>query len=413
MSIGNELTLGQTVDTNSAWLSQRLAEIGVHVVLHTTVADETEPLTEEIRRASALADLVLITGGLGPTEDDITRDALAGVMGVGLELHQPSLEQIRSFFAQRNRPMPEANVVQAMFPRGSMPIENTCGTAPGIHAKVGRAMIFVMPGVPREMRVMYERDVLPSLWPLAGGAVILARTLHTFGEGESTIGERIRDLMKRGLNPTVGTTAQQGIISVRIHAAGANRDEASTLLETTASEIKRRLGSLVFGQDDETLWGVVVRELIARRQTVATAESCTGGLIAKSLTDVPGSSEAFLEGVVTYSNAAKTRLLGVPAELIAAHGAVSRPVAEAMAINCRRLSGTDFALSVTGIAGPGGGTPDKPVGLVFIGLADSKGCDVHELRLGSCLVREEIRDRTCKSALNLLRCRLVDNPPPN
>jgi nicotinamide-nucleotide amidase len=407
ISVGNELTFGQTVDTNSAWLSQRLAEVGVRVVLHSTVADEIDPLQREIQRGCDDADLVLITGGLGPTEDDLTRHALAAVMGVGLELNERLLEQVRAYFTQRRRPMPEANTIQAMFPIGSTPIENTCGTAPGIRARHGRATVFVMPGVPREMRVMYDRDVLPHLQQQTGGAVILARTIQTFGAGESDIGESIRDLMERGRNPTVGTTAQQAVIGVRIHAAGASRSQAEELLETTSAEIRSRLGSLVFGQDEDTLWSVVVRELIARGKTLSTAESCTGGLIAKSITDVPGASACFLEGVVTYANSAKTRLLSVPAELIAAHGAVSRPVAEAMAVNCRKLAGTDFALSVTGVAGPSGGGPEKPVGLVFIGLADPKTCEVQELSLGSFLVREEIRDRARKAALNRLRLHLA------
>jgi nicotinamide-nucleotide amidase len=234
----------------------------------------------------------------------------------------------------------------------------------------------------------------------------MARTIYTFGAGESEIGERIRDLMQRGRNPTVGTTAQQAVIGVRIHAAGSGPAAAEALLEQTSAEVRSRLGALVFGDDDETLWAVVVRDLIRLGRTLSTAESCTGGLIAKSITDVAGSSACFLEGVVTYSNAAKTRLLGVPAELIAAQGAVSRPVAEAMAVNCCRLSGTDYAISITGIAGPSGGTEEKPVGLVFIGLADARQCDVQEHRLGAFLTREEVRDRARKIAINMLRLRL-------
>jgi nicotinamide-nucleotide amidase len=407
LSVGNELTFGQTVDTNTAWLSRQLAQIGGQVLMHVTVADEVAPLEREIRRVCELADVVLISGGLGPTEDDLTRNALAAVLGTELQLDERMLEQVRAYFVQRNVPMPEANAVQAMFPVGSTPIENTCGTAPGIRATFGHATIYIMPGVPREMRVMYERSVQPELQARSGGGVILARTLLTFGAGESHIGEQIRDLMQRGRNPTVGTTAQQAVIGIRIHAAGATPQEATALLDRTDTDIRGRLGKLVFGQDGDTLWSVVTKLLIARGKTVATAESCTGGLIAKSLTDTAGSSACVIDGVVTYSNAAKTRLLNVPAELIAAHGAVSKPVAEAMAINCRRLSGTDYALSVTGIAGPDGGTAEKPVGLVYIGLADENGCDVRELRLGSFLTREEIRERACKAAVNLLRLALV------
>lgn len=409
ISIGNELTFGQTVDTNSAWLSQRLAEIGGHVLMHLTVADEVTPLEREIRRACDLADVVLITGGLGSTEDDLTRQALAAVLGVRLELNESFLGQIKGYFVQRNMPMPDTNAVQAMFPVGSTPIENTCGTAPGIRVTHRRATIYVMPGVPREMRVMYERSILPELQAHSAGAITLARTLLTFGAGESHIGEQIRDLMLRGQNPAVGTTAQQAVIGIRIHAAGATRDQAQTLLDRTAADIKTRLGALIFGQDDDTLWSVVTHLLIAKGKTVSTAESCTGGLVAKCLTEISGSSACFIDGVVTYSNSAKTRLLQVPVELIVAYGAVSRPVAEAMAVNCRRLSGTDYAISITGIAGPTGGSAEKPVGLVYVGLADAKGCEVRELRLGSFLAREEICERACKAAVNLLRLRLLDS----
>jgi nicotinamide-nucleotide amidase len=407
MSIGNELTFGQTVDTNSAWLSLRLAEIGVHVIAHVTVADELEPVRREIQRACELADVVLISGGLGPTEDDLTRHALAAAMGVELELHAELVEEIRCYFTRRGREMPEPNRIQAMFPRGSEPIHNTCGTAPGIRARLGKAMIFVMPGVPREMQVMYERDVLPALRPSTGQGILLAGTIQTFGAGESDVGERIRDLMQRGRNPTVGTTAQQMVIGVRIHAHGDTREQARSLLDATATEVRRRLGTLVFGEDDDTLWSAAARLLIEQKKTLSTAESCTGGLIAKSLTDIAGSSGYFLDGVVTYSNQAKTRLLAVPADLIARHGAVSPQVAEAMASNCRTRSGTDLAISVTGIAGPTGGAPDKPVGLVYIGLADADGCEVSEHRLGEFLTREEIRDRTRKIAVNRLRLKLL------
>jgi nicotinamide-nucleotide amidase len=265
-----------------------------------------------------------------------------------------------------------------------------------------------MPGVPREMQVMFERDIRPHLLARTRGGVILARTIRCFGAGESDIGDRIRDLMERGRNPTVGTTAQQTIIGVRIHARGASHAEASELLERDAADVCGRLGTLVFGQDDDTIWHAVARLLTDRQRTVATAESCTGGLIARSLTDIAGSSAYFLEGVVTYSNEAKMHRLGVPAEMLARHGAVSPQVAEAMAVNVREQAGADFALSVTGIAGPTGGTPDKPVGLVYIGLADAAGCEVTGHRIGDFLTRDEIRDRTRKIALNRLRLRLME-----
>lgn len=407
LSIGNELTLGQTVDTNTAWLSQRLAELGIRVRLHGTVPDDIACIQAEIEHACGMAGVVLITGGLGPTADDLSRDALAAAMGVGLELDRLSLERIKAFFAARNRTMPEANTVQAMFPVGSRPIENTCGTAPGIAATHKGAEVFIMPGVPREMRVMYERDICPVLAARAGEGVILATTIQCFGAGESDIGEAIRDLMRRDRNPTVGTTAQETIIGVRIHAHGRTRQEAAALLAADREEVRRRLGVLVFGENEATLQSAVARLLIECGLTVTTAESCTGGLLARRLTDTPGSSAYFLQGLVTYANESKVRLLNVPADLIRTRGAVSQEVAAVMASNARALAGSDYALSVTGIAGPTGGTSAKPVGLVYIGLADSAGANVTEHRLGETLTRNQVRDRTAKAALNRLRLRLM------
>jgi nicotinamide-nucleotide amidase len=407
LSIGSELALGETIDTNSAWLAQRLAEIGVGVLRHVTVGDDIEPIRRQIEQACGEADVVLITGGLGPTADDLTRQALAAAMGVELVLRPEWVEKIRSFFACRGRSMPQANAIQAQFPAGSEPIENTCGTAPGIRASLGRSMVFAMPGVPREMREMFERDVRPMLAERTGGAVLIATVLNCFGAGESDIGQQIDDLMQRGRNPTVGTTAKQGVIGVRIHSRGRSAAEARKLLEATEQEVRRRLGTLIYGRDSETLSDAVARLLVEGGKTVSVAESCTGGLIAKRLTDVPGSSRYFRAGLVTYANEAKTMWLGVPADLIAGHGAVSEPVARAMAEACRRLNATDYAIGVTGIAGPEGGTADKPVGLVFISLADAAGCRVTRHLFGDFLNRGEIRERAASTAMNLLRLRLM------
>ncbi len=406
ISVGTELTTGQSVDTNSAWLSQQLAAVGIEVVRHTTVADDLKILRRSLLSACEGSEVVLISGGIGPTEDDVTRDALATAMGVELELHAPSLERIRAFFTQRRRAMPKRNQVQAMFPVGSRPIENTCGTAPGVRARIGAADVFVMPGVPHEMKVMFERDVLPRLAGEAGRA-ILTRCVWCYGAGESDIGERLGELMTAGRNPLVGTTAQETVIGVRIVAAGASSEAARQMLDETAGHIRERLGDLVFGEDDDTLADAVAALLTRANKTVATAESCTGGLVAKRLTDVPGSSAWFLDGVVTYTNEAKVRLLGVPADTIERHGAVSARTAEAMAVSCREKSGTDYAIAITGIAGPTGGSADKSVGLVFIALADADGCAVKEMHFGEQLTRAQVRDRSAKTALNLLRLALL------
>lgn len=407
ISVGDELVSGQTVDTNSAWLSRELSAVGATVVSHVTIGDDLAATRDALDAAARSSDCVLVSGGLGPTPDDLTREALAAAMGTTLELRPEFVETIASFFRRRGREMPDRNTVQAMFPVGSTPIENTCGTAPGIHARLHDADVFVMPGVPREMKVMYERDVKPRVMAKSAGRVLLTDTLWTFGQGESTIAEQIADLMERGRNPAVGTTAQDAVIGVRIFATGATRSEAEAMLRSTAADIRRRLGTLIYGQGDETLSHAVGKLLRERGQTLAVAESCTGGLIAQTITDVAGSSGYFLSGLVTYANQAKTALLGVPASLIVEHGAVSAPVAEAMARGCRERSGADWAIATTGIAGPDGGTAAKPIGLVYVGLAGPEHAQVREYRLGEFLSRHDVRSRTRWVALNLLRLALL------
>lgn len=406
ISIGNELTGGQTVDTNSPWLAQQLASLGVRCVRHVSIADELEPIRDAIVEASRAADVVLITGGLGPTPDDLTREALAAAMGVPLRLHPPSLIHIEDYFQRRGRTMHAANRQQAMIPEGATAIENPHGTAPGISAKLNRAAVFCMPGVPYEMKEMWQRGVRPDL-DTGAGRLVQERILRTFGMSESEVGERIGDLMRRDRNPTVGTSAAELIISIRIVAEADHAEACQGMIDADAMEIRKRLGDVVYGEVNESLASAVGRLLIERRQTISTAESCTGGLIAKRLTDVSGSSGYMLQGFVTYSNESKSRLLGVPAELIATKGAVSRETAEAMAERCRHSSGTDYAIAATGIAGPTGGTPEKPVGLVFVALASAGKTIVKELRLGDNLRREQVRDRTAKAALNLLRLSLI------
>jgi len=409
VSVGTELVLGQTVDTNSAWLAQRLAERGIETISHETVSDDTEPIRDAIARAARDTDCVIVTGGLGPTDDDLTRHALAAAMNAELIEDAAALSQIEAFFQRRGIPMPDANRRQALAPRGATLIENRRGTAPGLAATIGQATVFALPGVPGEMKAMFERDVAPALRARAGAAVILQTVIRTFGAPESQIGQQIADLMVRGRNPTVGTTAADLIIGVRINARGRTPEEARDLMRRDADEVRRRLGRIVFGEDDDTLQDAVAEYLWSSGRTVATAESCTGGLIARRLTDVSGSSRYFKAGFVAYANEMKTSLLGVPADLLAARGAVSREVAEAMALGGRVRAAADYCLSATGIAGPTGGSSDKPVGLVFIGLASAAGCLVRETRFGDHLSRTEIRDRTAKLSLNMLRLALMEH----
>lgn len=410
ISIGNELTGGQTVDTNSPWLAHQLAAIGIRCTRHVTISDELEPITRALRESAGEADVIIVTGGLGPTPDDLTRDALAAAMGVELELHAESLALIDAFFRRRNRTMHPANRQQAMFPKGAEVIENAQGTAPGMFALLGRAQVFCLPGVPYEMKAMWEAGIRPRLTAGRTGGLVQERILRTYGMSESEVGQRIGDLMRRDRNPTVGTSANELIISIRVVAEAASAEACSAMIDADMAEVRTRLGDVVYGEGDETLATAVGRMLIARGLTISTAESCTGGMIAKRLTDIPGSSAYFRQGFVTYSNESKTALLGVPAELIAAKGAVSREVAEAMAANCRERAKTDFALAVTGIAGPTGGTAEKPVGLVFVALAGARAtsavgssCIVKELRMGENLRREQVRDRSAKAAVNMVR----------
>jgi len=407
ISCGTELTTGQCVDTNSAWLAAQLTPVGVHVVEHVTVGDDAAHLVSVIRRAYDAANLVIITGGLGPTLDDITREAIATALGVPLVENAEALAQIHAFFERWQRSMPESNRRQAMVPRGCEIIPNPRGTAPGIHWTQDNRSLYAFPGIPAEMQAMFLATVLPELRTTAGGATIASARLLCFGISEAKLGELLSDLMRRGRNPSVGTTASHAILSVRVLAEGASPEGARELLQADLGEIRRRLGTVVFGEGYDTLEAVVARQLIEQHKTIATAESCTGGLLAKRLTDISGSSSYFLRGYVPYADVAKMDLLGVPAELISRHGAVSEQVAEAMALGCRRAGGVDYALSITGIAGPtGGNPPEKPVGLVYIGLAHAAGVETLRVLYGDHLTRDEIRDRSCKTALNLLRLRL-------
>jgi nicotinamide-nucleotide amidase len=418
LSIGDELVLGQTLDTNSAWISQRLASVGVPVRYHQTVGDTQADIERMLREAAALSDFVIVSGGIGPTDDDLTRQSLAAVMGVELEADPAWLAHMTAWFAKLGRVMPPANVVQAGIPRGAKAIWNPNGTAAGVDATLkvdGRDVrVFVMPGVPKEMKAMFDADVFPHVAKAAGGGVILQAILHTFGVGESTIGERLGDLMNRKRNPRVGTTVSGGVVSVRINASFPTVEEATAAVNETKRLALAALGDVVYGEGADTLASVTAAELRAARQaspiTVATAESCTGGLVAKMLTDEAGSSDYVAGGWVTYSNEMKTSQLGAPADLIAQHGAVSEPVAVAMAEGARQRAGATFAVAVTGIAGPGGATETKPVGTVCFGVAGPGGTTSRKFVFPGD--REMVRDRSAKMALTLLRFALTGRPLP-
>jgi nicotinamide-nucleotide amidase len=406
LSIGSELTSGQNLDTNSQWLSRRLAEVGVAVGWHTTVADDLDDNVAAFRIATQRAGLVLATGGLGPTQDDLTREALARLAGVELVFREDSWEQIQQMFARRGRAVPERNRVQALFPAGAEPIPNANGTAPGVWMTVGGCAVAAMPGVPSEMYAMYETQVKPRLLALGlGGGVLVQRKVNCFGAGESAVEERLLDLTRRGRVPDVGITVSDATISLRILATAADADAARAIIAPVEQTICDRLGDLVFGYEEQDLQEVVLRLLGERRLTLGTAEGVTAGLVAHRVASIPGSSEWFRGGVVAYDNRLKAELLGVPSALIEEHGAVSAAVAEAMAVGCRARLRTDLAISTVGIAGPDAAGPDRPVGMVRVGLAWEDGVRSQGWNWGG--TRGEVQSRTAKLALNLVRLHLL------
>jgi nicotinamide-nucleotide amidase len=404
ISIGNELLDGQTVDTNAAFLGSELTGLGIPVASRFTVGDDLDKIVRVLGLACEDAEVILVTGGLGPTADDLTRQAVAAFLGVELQLKEELVRDVTAWFAHRGVPMPEINKTQAYLPVGAEAIANEMGTAPGVLARWDGRMIAVMPGVPFEMKEMFRRSVAPVLRAACADQAVAVRHLRCFGAGESAIAERIGPMMERGRNPLVNCTVHEGIVSLHVIASAAEADQAERLADRDAEILRAKLGPLVFGTGDQTLASAVGDLLAGRGKTLAVAESCTGGLIAKMLTDVPGSSQFFPCGWVVYSNEAKIRDLGVPPDLLETHGAVSREVATAMARGARLRARADYAIGVTGIAGPSGGTSDKPVGLVFISVDDPQGTVTERFQFARD--RQFIRQRAANTALNMVRVRL-------
>ena len=404
VSIGNELLIGHKTDTNATYICQQLLSIGIPVVSVYTVADEVSQIVRALKRAAEDAEIVIATGGLGPTDDDLTRQAFAEFLGVELQTDSKLLETIRRFFEKRGLPMPDKNTIQACIPAGAEPIENPLGTAPGIFVQKRGKLLFALPGVPVEMKQMFENTVLSCLRQQGGGRFVVVKKVRCFGAGESAIAEKLGDLMDRRRNPLINSTVDSGIITLHIVASAPSKEQAEDKAQADLDRLKSLLGDLAFGVDDQTLPEVVGQELARQQKTIAVAESCTGGLLAKLLTDIPGSSEYFTQGWITYSNKAKTEQLGVSPELIEKHGAVSEEVASAMAIAARQKAGTDFAIAITGIAGPAGGTEQKPIGLVYISVSSHNNCIVRRFLFTH--TRELVRIRAAFAALNMLRLKL-------
>ncbi|NNM87153.1 MAG: competence/damage-inducible protein A [Phycisphaerae bacterium] len=403
LSIGDELVSGLTVNTNATWLSRQLSAMGISTLRQVTVGDDHNGIAAAIREACGQCRLVLISGGLGPTLDDVTRQALAAALDTTLVEDTTALEQLEAFFQRINRPMAPSNRRQALRPQTAQCLPNSCGTAPGLFASTRSTDIFVVPGVPREMQAMFTQSILPRLGQLSQGLITRTYQLNTFGIGESVIGQRIADLMVRGANPSIGTTVHEGVVSVRIYARGSAA-QADAMVEDARGKIIQRLGNAIFSQQEQSLEEALAVLLNEYGPTIAVAESCTGGLLAQMLTSVPGASSYFQRGWVTYSDQAKVEELGVPPELLQTHGAVSEPVALAMAQGALCRAASQWALSITGIAGPDGGTAEKPVGLVYIGLAGPGGTTVRRnIFTGD---RAGIRRRSAQMAMTILRLNL-------
>lgn len=409
LSIGNELLCGRTVDTNAAWLSSRLFEEGIQTVGVQLVGDQLDHIVDAFRTARQKAPIVLATGGLGPTDDDLTREAFAEFLNAELIFQPHICQTIEAFFQQRGLVMPPANRKQAYIPRGAVALPNERGTAPGILFQDSGGVYAIMPGVPNEMKLMFECSVLPVLRQLPTEQLIRSLNIRCFGAGESVIAQHLADRLKRGRNPLINITVSEGIINLQVIAKAANLEHAELLLETEKNQIEHLLGDWIFGYGQDTLQSVVGQLLRQRNKTLAVAESCTGGLVCKLLTDVPGASYYFLRGWVVYSNASKIEELGVPMLLLEQYGSVSEPTAKAMAQGAAERSGCACAIGITGIAGPDGGTAQKPVGLVYIAVLVDGQCDVKEYRFPN-IGREAIRMRAAQTALNQIRLALLNNP---
>lgn len=426
IAIGTEILLGQITDTNSQFVSEELARLGINCFYHTTVGDNPERIIETLRTAVSRSDLVITTGGLGPTADDLTMECIARAFGSELFLDEEILGQLELFFQSRGYPMPETNKKQAARPVGSQTLPNNRGSAPGIiwaldreslkakklissdavYGSSATSTIVTFPGVPHELKHMWSDSFLPFLVEKIEGDTIYSVELKHIGIGESSLAEKYAYLLE-GKNPTVAPYAGRGECRLRVTAKAKTKEEAAKLVEPVVAEISQKSAHLLYGKNRETLEAVVGELLVKSGKSVSLAESCTGGLVSKRLTDVSGSSQYIGLNFVTYSNQAKMQELEVPEDILEGEGAVSAACAIAMAKGARKRSGADIGLGVTGIAGPDGGSDDKPVGLVYLGLDSDKASLTKELKLGNKSTRSEIRYRTSNESLNMIRLHLL------
>ena len=409
IAVGTELLLGNIANTDAQILSQGLSALGITVHYHTVVGDNPQRLRDALDIAKTRADIIITTGGLGPTYDDLTKQTICAAFGRELVLHEDILETIRSYFARSGRTMPENNVQQAMLPVGCTVFDNPVGTAPGCAFCEGGVHVLMLPGPPFECRYLFEHRAMAYLQALTDG-VIVSHEIRVFGMGESHVEAKLRDMMTTMTNPTLAPYAKPNECMLRATAKAPTAAQAEALLAPLVQQVRDVLGDVVYGVDVSSLEEVVSRLLQERSLTLSTAESCTGGLIAKRVTDIPGASQVFRGGVVSYTNDVKADVLGVPRATLDACGAVSEPVARAMAEGCRRLCGSDIALAVTGLAGPEGDDRGNEVGTVYIALADRRGTLCKRLSCGMGRGRDRVRSAAAPNALDLLRRRLLALP---
>lgn len=372
--IGTELLLGDTINTNATWLAKQLKELGVDLYYVSTIGDNRLRIEEVLKTAYSRSDLILITGGLGPTEDDLTREMISLVTERPLVFHQDLAEGIEERFRHFKRPMTASNLRQAYLPEGAQPIINRAGTAPGVYLKTEQAIFIALPGVPREMKINFSEEALPKLKEeLPAEEVIFSRLLRMCGIGESTMEDKVKDLIQNQTTPTIAPYAGQNEVYLKVTVKAPNREKGQEMMKEMITELYQRLSPYIYGEDEETLELVIGRILRKKKLLLVLAESCTGGLISHRLTNIPGSSAYIDRSFVTYSNRAKIQQLGISAEIIERSGAVSRETAKAMVKGALANSDAQIGLAVTGIAGPGGGTPKKPVGLVYCAIGNHSG----------------------------------------
>lgn len=405
ISVGTEILLGDILNTDAQYLSIELAKLGISVIHQSTVGDNRERLLAQLDEAAKRSDIIILSGGLGPTPDDLTKEVCCEFFGKEMFLHEPTVEKIKEYFSSKGIEMAQNNLKQAMLPKDCVIFPNDNGTAPGMAIEKDGVHILVLPGPPRELKPMFQNCAVPYLMQFSD-RIIVSHNIRTFGIGESSMAERVNDLFD-AQNPTVAPYAKDGEALLRVTAMAKTKEDAESLCEPIIEEIKKRLDAYVYGVDYNCIEEAVVGMLKEHHLKVATAESCTGGLIAKRITDVPGASEVFECGIISYANGIKHKVLGVNEDDLNKYGAVSEPVAKQMAQGALKVSGADIAVSVTGIAGPDSDSTGKPVGLVYIGLADKENVWVREIRT-SRRDRSYNRYVSASNALDMIRL-YIDN----